>query len=375
MHNINIAHHKKVCQAFADFQPIEINNLNPIFDLLNKSFYQEKVLEEKTGCFMPIAFPTGVGKTYNTLSLILKVLLDDIRNEVVLGENYRPRYCYYITNAVDNVYDAFNNLMKSIDETDYLSQTQKNIVKERVLYAPANSRSLLDMLNNNERALEQLLELFSITKNISLLKEIKSLKNELTILATLKDPMHKKILSERSEESAQKCYSAIVRYIQLIQMSDEPIQLNEKNINLLKLLIPGVALETGITRVVFMTTKKFLYGLQQSVGKFHPTRDLTDKILIIDEVDRQQHEILTHLIAANQIDLLATIRTIHSNMKEHQLCSKLQYDGIAQLFEPYLEKVQDFFEKNQLRHSFDIHQSLTNEKKTSAFIQRQINNT
>lgn len=363
MNNINITHHKKVCQVFANFQPIEINVSNPIFDLLNKSFYQERVLEDRKGCYMPIAFPTGVGKTYNTLLLILKVLLEDIKNEVILGENYKPRYCYYITNSVDNVFDAFNSLIKSIDDIDYLDQAQKDIVKERVLYAPANSRSLLDMLNNNERALDELLEIFSITKNISLLKEIKSLKNELTILATLKDPMHKKILSERLDESAQKCYSAIVRYIQQIQVSDNPVYLNEKNINLLKLLIPGVTLETGITRVVFMTTKKFLYGLQQTVGKFHPTRELTDQILIIDEVDRQQQEILTHLIAANQIDLLATIRTIHSNMKEHQLCSKLQYDGIAQLFEPYLKEIQKFFEQNQLRHSFDIHQSLTKQKK------------
>ncbi|WP_109441760.1 hypothetical protein [Acinetobacter haemolyticus] len=363
MHNINIARHKKVCQAFADFQPIEINKSNPIFDLLNKAFYQENVLEGKTGCFMPIAFPTGVGKTYNTLSLILKVLLDDIRNEVVLGENYKPRYCYYITNAVDNVFDAFNSLMKSIDETDYLSQTQKDIVKERVLYAPANSRSLLDMLNNNERALDQLLDLFSITKNTSLLNEIKNLKSEQTILSTLKELPFKKVLSERLIESAQKCYSSIIRHIQNVQTGDKPIQLNEKNTNLLKLLIPGVTLEVGITRIVFMTTKKFLYGLQQSIGKFHPTRDLSENILIIDEVDRQHHEILTHLVAANEIDLLATIRTVHSNMKEHQLCSKLQYDGIAQLFEPYLKKVQDFFETYQLRHSFDIHQSLTKEKK------------
>lgn len=363
MKKINDKHHKELCQAFAAFEPVVNNTSNPIFELLNTTFYQQSVLTEKAGCFMPIAFPTGVGKTHNTLSLILKVMLDDIQNEIVDGKTYQPRYCYYITNSVDNVVEAFEGLMKRIDTTEQLDQIQKKLLKDRVLYAPANARSLLDILVEDSRSLEQLLDLFSVSVNTSLFKEINSLKNEQIIWASLKDPTHKKYLLERLEESAQKCYSSIVRHIQKIQMGDEPIQLNDNNIQLLRCLIPGVTLEFGITRVMFMTTKKFLYGLQQSIGKFHPARDLCGKILIIDEVDKQQQEILTHLVAANEIDLLATVRTVHSNLKEHQLCSKMQYKGLDQLFEAYLKKVQIFFESHKLRHSFDIHQSLNKENK------------
>lgn len=190
------------------------------------------------------------------------------------------------------------------------------------------------------------------------------IKQEQTILSSINiPPTDKRILTERLEEKASECYSSLIRHIQKVQLGDDSVPLIDKNISLLKALMPGVMLEAGVARVVFMTTKKFLFGLQQSKGKFHPARYLSGNILIIDEVDRQHHEILSHLVSANDTDLLATIRTIHSNLKEHELCTKPQYEGIAKLFLSYLEEVKSFFEEWSLRNSFDIHWSVANEEK------------
>jgi len=333
------------------------NDENPIFQLLKSAYYQEHVVNSSTGCYMPVAFPTGVGKTYNTLSLILEAVLDDIQNELNQGSNYEARNIYYITNSVDNVAEAYQDLVKRVNNCEYLNREQKKIVLDRLLYAPANSKSLLDLLSNEERILEKICKLFSVEKNAALFSSLEQLKRESRLLNLELPPMEKKALSERLNDSSSECYSSLVRHIQKVQLGDDPVSLTDKNIELISFLIPGVKVETGKARVVFMTTKKFLFGLQQTKGKFHPARNLSGHMLIIDEVDRQHQEILTHLVTSNDTDLLATIRTIHSNLKEHRLCTKPQYQGIEDMFEEYLNNVKKFFSDWSLQFSFDIDQS------------------
>lgn len=357
-------HLQRLANAFSNQSIPRGHDKNPIYSLMRDDFYQVRVINGDSGCLMPIAFPTGVGKTYNTLSLILEIILDEIENELRLGNEHTPRYCYYITNSVDNVFDAFNSLTKRIDESSELTQVQKDVIYERLLLAPANSKSLLDVLEKTPDALSKISSLFSIDSNASLINDLDQIRKEQSILASLNLPENdKRLFTDSLEEKASECYSKLIRHIQRVQLSDNPVPLSDKNINLLKLLIPGIALETGAARVIFMTTKKFLFGLQQSKGKFHPCRNLSGNILVIDEIDRQQHEMLTHLVSANDTDLLATIRTIHSNLKEHHLCTKPQYNGISKLFSNYLKDVQTFFEEWSLRNSFDLHWSVEPEEK------------
>lgn len=357
------AHHQRVVKAFTNYEFPQVVSPNPIFNLLRDKFYQQQVIQAQSGCFMPIAFPTGVGKTFNTVSLMLDTILNDIENELLNGDNYIPKYCYYITNSVDNVFDVYINLVKRIKENGQLNEEQKEVIIERILYLPANSKSLLDVFEK-PTVLKKIKELFHVDKNTHLSNELDQVAREQTVLTSLNlQPIEKKAFLERHNNSASECYSTFIQHIQKIQLSKNPVKLSDKSITLLKELIPGVAFEMGITRVMFMTTKKFLFGLQQSKGKFHPARNLTGNILIIDEIDRQHQEILTHLVSANDTDLLATIRTIHSNLKEHNLCAKPQYAGIADLFLDYLNEVKLFFDEWSLRNSFDIHGSVINDEK------------
>lgn len=339
------------------------NDTNPIYELLERAFYQGQVLGTGGGCYMPMPFPTGVGKTYNTLSLIIKAVLDDIEQELTLDDDYEPRTIYYITNSVDNVSEAYNDLIKRVKDCTFLDSLQKAAVVDRFLYAPANSRSLLALLEENNGTLDKILALFAVEKNASLMNSIEQLRSEQTVLKIKLSPTQKKTLTERINETASECYSTLIRHIQKVQLGDNPVPLSDSNIDLLSNLIPGIKIETRQARVVFMTTKKFLFGLQQSKGKFHPARNLTGNILFIDEVDRQHQEILEHLVSSNETDLLSTIRTIHSNLKEHKLCTKLHYAGIEEMFEEYLEEVKKFFEEWSLQYSFDIDGSAIEDEK------------
>lgn len=363
------SHYKRLVLAFANEEVPRVEADNPIFSLLRDHFYHKHVLKSPVGCYMPMPFPTGVGKTFNTISLILEHILNDIYNEISDDISYSPKYCFYITNSVDNVFDAYSKLKERVKDSIFLSEHQKEVIYERILYAPSNATSILELLKNDNSAFGKIKNLFSIDEKSSLGKELELVENEQKILASINVlPAQKKLLVDRLNNSASKCYSALIRHIQNIQIGKNPVSLDDNNVTLIKKLIPGIELEIGRSRVVFMTTKKFLFGLQQSIGKFHPVRNLSENILVIDEVDRQHHEILTHLVSANDTDLLATIRTIHSNLKEQKLCTKPQYSGISELFNKYLEEVMVLFEEWSLQHSFDIHPSaIEHEKKVLLF--------
>jgi len=102
---------------------------NPIIELLWHEFYRKHVLEGEGGCYMPMPFPTGVGKTHNTLTLLIYIVLVEIERERLAGDAYVPRYCYYITNSVDNVRSAYEDLLTRINESKYLSKEQKKLHK------------------------------------------------------------------------------------------------------------------------------------------------------------------------------------------------------------------------------------------------------
>jgi len=349
--------------VFNDYDFSRAPKSNPIFNLLKTCFLEQQVKAGTNGCFLPLPFPTGVGKTYNTLGMILEVMLDDVANQLK-NPKHSPRLCFYITNSVDNVYEAYTDLQKRIEQDERFTQGQKDVLLSRLLYAPANDTSLTELITKKPDTLKQLLKLFDVTRNSSLTKELNAIERQLSLKKRLpKDPEILKEFETQLREQASDCYSQLVRHIQRVQLGDDPITYIDKNIRLLSELIPGVLLERGITPVVFMTTKKFLFGLQQSQGKYHPIRDLSGNLLIIDELDRQHQEILTHLVRTDDTDLLGTIRTLHANLRTQQLCKKPQYQGIGDLFGEYLEEVNGFVEHWKLQFSFDLHSGVFDEEK------------
>ncbi len=59
--------------------------------------------------------------------------------------------------------------------------------------------------------------------------------------------------------------------------------------------------------------------------------------LLIDEIDRQNNEILAHLVETIHIDILARAKTLLANLQFNQLCHKPQFKGISELVQEYLQ--------------------------------------
>lgn len=188
---------QRLINAFPHGTVPSLDDTNPIYELLEKTFYEARVIGSSEGCYMPMPFPTGVGKTHNTLSLIIKATLDDIEQELTLSEDYEPRIIYYITNSVDNVLDAYNSLVTRIKECNFLDEIQKTAVIERLLYAPSNSRSLLDMMEFHNDALDKIFTLFDVEKNAALINSIDLLRSEQSVLKVNLSPAQKATLTER----------------------------------------------------------------------------------------------------------------------------------------------------------------------------------
>lgn len=365
----NLSHHdQNMVKAFNQGR-VQLDFANPIYDLINEKFYKKT-----GGKFTALPFPTGIGKTYNIVSLILQFLLDEIDRELIESEvvqsdysdkeKYQPRICYYITNSVDNVYETYQDLVERIKQHGELTSQQKEVLLDKILYTPSNAQTLFSLFQEHSEALEQTIEIFKVEENKRLFADLRQIKNEYLLLKDSNlNASQKKILENSLQEKASQCYSKLIQYIQKVQRGSDAFFL-KGHMHFLRYVIPGIMLEGEIqrTRVVFMTTKKFLFGLWQSKGKFYPSRELANNILIIDEVDRQQAEILGHLVKASDIDILAMIRTIYSNLKTHKLCNKPQYNGMQKCIEKYLEDVSQFYEANDLNYSFDLHSSLSNDE-------------
>lgn len=332
------------------------NFSNPIYDLINEKFYKKRFLVD-SGLFLSLPFPTGIGKTYNTLSLLFQFLIDEARRKST-EDDYTPKICYFITHSVDNVFEAYCDLQFRISNNNELTDSQKSFFLSQLMYAPSNSSTLLNIIREYRTQFDEIIELFQIKQHKILWQEIDQLIKHNDSLKEMSGD--KGFIEKVLEDKAVNIYSKLVSHIQAIQRSDEDAKPLYRHKEILSLLIPGILLEESIaqTRIVFMTTKKFLHGLQQSKGKFYPTKNLEGQMLIIDEIDRQQQEILDHLVKSNEIDILGTLCTIHSNLNSQKLSAAPEYKGISDIFETYLEKIIKVFNENELQYSFNLHESL-----------------
>lgn len=349
-------------KAFKRYSNDTICSRNPIFDFLYEEFFHNYAMGKASGCYGILPCPTGLGKTYATICLIIEMMICEILREIEQGESFEPKYCYYITNSVDNVSEAYCSLRKIVRETTKLSEDQKTILLQRVLYLPSTTNSLLDAIEHNRTELDLIRKMFSFDRGLS--RELDNVIIDYEAIKSIDaDPKKKKRFEQKVATDASYCYSAILKHINNIQQSDKRVELNDNRTKCLAKLIPGVMFETGKARTMFMTTLKFLHGFHLSTEKFHPSINLDENILIVDEVDRQQQEILNHLISANNTDLLSNFRTVHSNLRFQTICTKPKYKGIDTIFANFLGKVQDFFNRWNLQYSFDIDPFLKKEKK------------
>ena len=118
---------------------------NPISQLLAKHLIFSAHLEGK---FLPIPFPTGIGKTHNLICVIYEAVLYRIIQQpanpsfdVKRDKNTLPLFIF-MTNAVNNVKEAYDKLCQLIQNDSRLNTDQKQWLKAQLVYAPATTTSL-----------------------------------------------------------------------------------------------------------------------------------------------------------------------------------------------------------------------------------------
>lgn len=355
-------------EVFRDFDFSVKPVSNPVSDFLQKDFLEKEVLNGSGGCFMPLSLPTGIGKTYNTLAMIVQAVVLGIQKELE-GKSFRPQLVLYVTHSVDNVRESFQSCIHQIDRDGRFSKKQKEVLKALFLRVPSNADTLLDLLECNKEVVINILKLFRIGERSSLGKDVhelmhkKDLEKDLAGSASFQGMSDvRKDVQESLVKLASECYSRLIEYIQKNQLGDDPVFIEGEKLSLISRLIPGVRIERRMVRVLFMTTKKFLHGIQQSKGKYHPAYDIGGKVLVFDEVDRQLQEILGHLVSMPRVDILTRFRSLLANLSQYDFCSKPQYQGIKKIFSSYVDKLDSFSKEYDMRCSFDLDEKLTTNK-------------
>ena len=336
---------------------------NPISQLLAKHLIFSEQLEGK---FLPIPFPTGIGKTHNLICVIYEAILHRIIQQpanqnfdVKRDKNTLPLFIF-MTNAVNNVKEAYDKLCQLIQNDSRLNTEQKQWLKAQLVYAPATTTSLQQCIEDG--SIESILDIFEINHPV-ISKNIGELK---TRLETLRQSQNQKennpfadSFKKELDSLSQSTFNLIFNHITKNQKSVDSVELSPNQIDTVSKLITGIGIEYNQAQAVFLTTKKFLYGIHQTTGKYHFTNDMAQHTLLIDEIDRQNNEILAHLVEAIHIDILARAKTLQANLQFNELCHKPQFKGIDELVQKYLQGLEEFVDSYNLHLSFDMDQELS----------------
>lgn len=362
--------HPRPIHPFADFNENLLktrkeNFDNPISQLLAKHLIFEF---QETGKFLPIPFPTGIGKTHNLIVVIHEAILQRVIRQLAeldiqdanIEPNALPQFVF-ITNSVNNVKEAYDKLCHIIETDARLNTEQKIYLKNQLVYSPNISTSLKACLQ--EQCIQDILDIFEISNPVikdnlhQLSEQIKTLEQ-----SSSENHMVKKAFEDKVDEVLRITYQMIFSQIVKLQNSTTAKILTNSQIEQVAKLIPAIKMQYNRSQAIFLTTKKFLYGVHQSRGKYHFVNDMGKHSLIIDEIDRQNNEILSHLVEVVQIDILSKAKTIHSNLGFSDLCHLPKYKGIAKLIAEYAEGLASFITEHHLHLSFNMDDELSAQK-------------
>lgn len=338
---------------------------NPISQLLAKHLIFEN---GDDGKFLPIPFPTGIGKTHNLIAVVHEAILHRVVKQSPLSAkasnnddpNQFPLFVF-ITNSVNNVKEAYDKLCGFIDKDTRLDLEQKRWLKSQLVYSPKTSTSLQSCIEDDSIA--EILEIFDISNPI-IHDNLAKLRTQLKTLEQTKTDNYliKQAFEENIEQMLVETFGVIFNSIVKTQNDPASTRLTAYEVEKVSTLLPAIRMEYNQAQAVFLTTSKFLFGVHQTKGKYHFVNDMGKHSLIIDEVDRQNDEILGHLVRSVQNDLLSKAKTIHSNLQFSDLCRKPQYHGIAGLIADYTKGLTNFITKHRLHLSFNMDDDLSSTK-------------
>lgn len=341
---------------------------NPISQLFVTHLNLDEEQPIKKGWILPVAFPTGIGKTHNVLNVILEKMLYNIQQELTVSSEILPlpsrkdefnhsSQIIFMTNSVDNVFEAYQELLSMIDRDSRFNEEQKFYLKNQVIYTPDVGKSLKEAITQGY--IDDVLEIFGINDS-QLVKEIREFRTQIDTINNEKNKSAQlfTLLSQTLDNLLVDTFTHIFGMIVAKQMSKERVQLSHYQIDVVAKLLPAIKMEYNQSSVIFLTTKKFLFGLHQTQGKHHLAEDMQHHILIIDEVDRQNDEILSFLVESSQLDILTYAKTLYAKLNVSDISHRHEYAGVSEKMSEFYTVLSEFVADYRLSKTFDIDKSL-----------------
>lgn len=342
-------------------------DLTVLDDLLQNQLGLLDSANHSSGCFIPLPAQTGIGKTHTACALMLERILLNIRNSFD-GENTpEPSLTYYITNSTDNVQNAFSGLETLIERqmihgVPRFNSDQKAYLKSQIVHLHAQDNQLLQ-LSGEDR--EHILAAFGLS-NVA---EIRDAFFELDSLE--KVSANNRVVAKRMKEFARKTYLLLKDHIRRAT-ANHTAAISEAQQEAVYRLFPGEKVLQGKACVLFMTTKKFMYGYHTTKSRIDPIEYVSNSLLIIDEVDRQNAEILTVLSEAKAVDLVEFGKRISANLSHHVLEKSHRYNGASALLEPLLQRTEDYAKTWHMKYHFMVEGSSLDDRPVRLFSDRSI---
>lgn len=311
--------------------------------------------EQAGGCLALLPVQTGLGKTHSSLGLLIEQMLVQVQQRLA-DPGAAVRRLIYITDSIDNTRQSCEKLLELIDEQRIdgqprFSAAQRAWLQAQVLYLPSQANQL--ELCDDERV-QALIERFAgserkLQAQWAEFRRFTQLARERRELAgALRDN-----LQERAGEIHKALLKAIQTCLRERQRRGEPLASPGEQA-LLDHFLPAERLRRGEAHVLFMTTSKYLHGCDHALGKYQPLLDLQGQVLLIDEIDRQNGEILKLLVRRKAVDLIEVMRTLYSSLGFHHLDNGPLYRDIARRFDELAVDLHTFAEEWHLDCAYDV---------------------
>lgn len=306
-------------------------------------------------CLALLPVQTGLGKTHSSLGLLIEQMLVQVQRHLA-DPSAAARRLVYITDSIDNTLHAHDKLCElidaqTIDGQPRFSTEQRAWLKAQVLYLPSQANQLESC---SDALVHALVERFAGAdrKLLAQWAEFRRLsrmaKERRELASALRDAL---------QERALAIHKTLLKEIQTClrerQRRGEPLT-SSKEQALLDQFLPAERLRRGEAHVLFMTTSKYLHGCDHALGKYQPLLDLPGQLLLIDEIDRQNGEILKLLVRRKALDLIEVMRTLHANLGVHHLDNGPLYRDIARRFDELAADLREFAETWHLDCAYDV---------------------
>lgn len=352
------AHADEVHSVFASFdfsrQPAP-TPLDQVLHELVAPYLASDPGPDASGCLALLPVQTGLGKTHSSLGLLIEQMLDQVQRRLE-DPAAVVRRLIYITDSIDNTRHAHDKLHELIDEQAIDCQPrftaeQRAWLKAQVLYLPSQANQLESC---SDELVHELVEQFAGADHKLLaqwaeFRRLSSMARERRELASaLRDN-----LQERAQAIHKALLQSIQRRLRERQQAGQPLTSPREQV-LLDQFLPAERLRRGEAHVLFMTTSKYLHGCDHALGKYQPLLDLQGQLLLIDEIDRQNGEILKLLVRRKAVDLIEVMRTLHANLGVHHLDNGPLYRDIARRFDELAADLRAFAEEWHLDCAYDV---------------------